>query len=187
MSEPVQLYETPQYFPPPPRKAPATPCTCSVCGLAKGSLAILKPCAHPLCSACLTSALNIVGEKDMECAMCHMKVDDFSLCKASLDTGASMSSESKLQQIIEECSEIEEFDSGIGLLPSAFGGRNGDDLGLFDDDDGFMDRVQGASTPVREHHAPGRNNARPSERVVLRIDNVPWVCPIVNLYYYRLT
>ncbi|KAL1943938.1 hypothetical protein VTO73DRAFT_3756 [Trametes versicolor] len=174
MSEPVQLYETPQYFPPPPRKAPAAPSTCSVCGMAKGSLAILKPCAHPLCSACLTSALNIVGEKDMECAMCHMKVDDFSLCKASFDNGASMTSESKLQRIIEECSEIEEFDSGIGLLPSAFGGRNGDDVGLFDDDEGFMDRAQGASTPVREHHASGRNNARSSERVVLRIDNVPW-------------
>ncbi|KAI0336872.1 hypothetical protein GY45DRAFT_1377691 [Cubamyces sp. BRFM 1775] len=173
MSEPVQLYETPQYFPPPPRKAPATPTTCSVCGLAKSSLAILKPCSHPLCSACLTSALNIVGEKDMECAMCHAKVDDFTLSKASLDGGISVNTESKLQRIIEEYSEIEDFDSGIGLLPSAFGGPKSDDVGLFDDDDEFMGRAQGASTPVkaiRSPKAPGTS----SERVVLRIDNVPW-------------
>ncbi|KAI0635245.1 hypothetical protein C8Q77DRAFT_1054363 [Trametes polyzona] len=174
MSEPVQLYETPQYFPPPPRKAPATPSNCSVCGLAKGSLAILKPCSHPLCSACLTSALNIVGEKDMECAMCHMKVDDFTLCKAPIESGFASNQESKLQRIIEECSEIEEFDSGIGLLPSAFSGRNGDDLGLFDDDEEFMDRAQGASTPVRGIRAPGLTPPMQSERVVLRIDNVPW-------------
>ncbi|KAI0372029.1 hypothetical protein BV20DRAFT_940669 [Pilatotrama ljubarskyi] len=169
MSEPVQLYETPQYFPPPPRKAPASPTNCSVCGLAKGSLAILKPCSHPLCSACLTSALNIVGEKDMECAMCHLKVDDFTLSKTSFDVNSSMNSESRLHRIIEECSEIEDFDSGIGLLPSAFGGRK-EDIGLFEDDPEFMDRAQGASTPVGGMHAARAN----SERVVLRIDNVPW-------------
>ncbi|KAI0777753.1 hypothetical protein BD413DRAFT_468048 [Trametes elegans] len=173
MSEPVQLYETPQYFPP-PRKAPDTPANCSVCGLAKGSLAILKPCSHPLCSACLTSALNIVGEKDMECAMCHMKVDDFSLCKPTVDSTMSTNSESKLQRIIEECSEIEEFDSGIGLLPSAFSGRRADDAGLFEDDDDFMDRAQGASTPVGGNRAPVHGKAISDERVVLRIDNVPW-------------
>ncbi|KAH9896942.1 hypothetical protein C8Q73DRAFT_728358 [Cubamyces lactineus] len=173
MSEPVQLYETPQYFPPPPRKAPVTPTTCSVCGLAKSSLAILKPCSHPLCSACLTSALNIVGEKDMECAMCHAKVDDFTLSKASFDGGASTNSESKLQRIIEEYSEIEDFDSGIGLLPSAFSGPKSDDIGLFDDDDEFMGHAQGASTPVKAVRSP-RAMGNNSERVVLRIDNVPW-------------
>ncbi|KAI0826538.1 hypothetical protein BC628DRAFT_1373054 [Trametes gibbosa] len=174
MSEPIQLYETPQYFPPPPRKAHAEPAHCSVCGLAKGSLAILKPCTHPLCSACLTSALNIVGEKDMECAMCHMKVDDFSLCKASMDTGIAMASEYRLQRIIEECNEMEEFDSGIGLLPSVFGGRQGDDAGLFGDEDGFMDDIQDASTPARRTRPLGPAPAVSSEHVVLRIDNVPW-------------
>ncbi|KAH9852557.1 hypothetical protein C2E23DRAFT_826126 [Lenzites betulinus] len=174
MSEPVQLYETPQYFPPLPRKAPAQPANCSVCGLTKGSLAILKPCSHPLCSACLTSALNIVGEKDMECAMCHMKVDDFSLCKASSSPSAAMTSESRLQRIIEECSEIEEFDSGIGLLPSAFGGRQGDEMGLFGDDDGFMDGIQDASTPARRTIPLGNPPVVSCEHVVLRIDNVPW-------------
>ncbi|KAI0646377.1 hypothetical protein C8Q79DRAFT_962291 [Trametes meyenii] len=170
MTEPVQLYETPQYFPPPPRKEPAGPSNCSVCGLSKGSLAILRPCSHPLCSACLTSALNIVGEKDMECAMCHQKVDDFSLCKPAFSTTATGGSESKLAQIIEECNEFEDFDSGIGLLPSAFAGRKSDDMGLFDEHESFMDRAQGASTPVGG--VPGR--AGLSERVVLRIDNVPW-------------
>ncbi|KAI0674379.1 hypothetical protein C8Q78DRAFT_1014437 [Trametes maxima] len=170
MTEPVQLYETPQYFPPPPRKELAGPSNCSVCGLSKGSLAILRPCSHPLCSACLTSALNIVGEKDMECAMCHQKVNDFSLCKPSFGTTATVGAESKLARIIEECNEFEDFDSGIGLLPSAFAGRKGDDVGLFDEDDSFMDRAQGASTPVGG--ITGRTGF--IERVVLRIDNVPW-------------
>ncbi|KAI8986901.1 hypothetical protein BD414DRAFT_487416 [Trametes punicea] len=173
MSEPVQLYETPQYFPP-VQKAPVTPPTCSVCGLTKGSLAVLKPCSHPLCPACLTSALNIVGEKDMECAMCHAKVDDFTLSKGSLDVCAAASSDSNLQRIIEECSEIEDFDSGIGLLPSAFRGRRGDDLTLFEEDDEFMNRAQGASTPVSAARTSTHTKVRSCERVVLRIDNVPW-------------
>ena len=52
---------------------------CSVCGRLTGSRAVLKPCEHPLCSACLTSALNIVGEKDMECSVCRGRVADFVL------------------------------------------------------------------------------------------------------------
>ncbi|KAI0764886.1 hypothetical protein C8Q74DRAFT_1006674 [Fomes fomentarius] len=168
LSEPVQFYETPQFFPPPqPRKTPASSSNCSVCGLAKGSLAVLKPCGHPLCSTCLTSALNIVGEKDMECAMCHAKVDDFTLCKGSPESGVSLNSESKLQRIIEE---IE--DSGIGLLPCAFNGEGVGDVGLFDEDELFMDRAQGASTPVASQ--PAFTHSKHPERVVLRIDNVPW-------------
>ncbi|KAE9384679.1 hypothetical protein BT96DRAFT_1007822 [Gymnopus androsaceus JB14] len=43
---------------------------CSICarkppGLTR--LAILAPCRHTLCPSCLTGALNIMGEKDMEC------------------------------------------------------------------------------------------------------------------------
>ncbi|EJF63755.1 hypothetical protein DICSQDRAFT_101752 [Dichomitus squalens LYAD-421 SS1] len=175
ISEPIQFYETPQYFPPPlPRKASASATTCSVCGLVKGSLAILKPCSHPLCSTCLTSALNIVGEKDMECAMCHAKVDAFTLCKDNPDVAAVKSpAESKLQRIIEECTEFEEFDSGIGLLPSNFNGREIGDVNLFDDDEIFMDRAQGASTPVAGSNA-SFTSAKTTDRVVLRIDNVPW-------------
>ena len=173
ISEPIQLYETPQYFPSLPRKTPISSSNCSVCVLVKSSLAILRPCAHPLCSTCLTSALNIVGEKDMECAMCHAKVDDFTLCKNDSETSPPPSSESKLQRILEECSDIEEFDSGIGLLPSAFNGTSVDDIGLFEDEL-FMERAQGASTPITESRA-SLSGFKPTERVVLRIDNVPWV------------
>jgi hypothetical protein len=39
---------------------------CSFCGsLGPSSLAELEPYSHLLCSACLTSALNIVSEKDI--------------------------------------------------------------------------------------------------------------------------
>ncbi|KAF8156892.1 hypothetical protein B0H34DRAFT_477464 [Crassisporium funariophilum] len=58
--------------------APST--DCSVCLASHpDTLAILLPCSHPLCSACLTSALNIVGEKDMQCAVCKQGVADFKL------------------------------------------------------------------------------------------------------------
>ncbi len=176
ISEPIQFYETPQFFPPQQaRKGPTSAATCSVCGLVKGSLAILKPCSHPLCSTCLTSALNIVGEKDMECAMCHAKVDDFTLCKNGPDVGITTPTESKLHRIIEEYADMEEFDSGIGLLPSNFSGREIGDINLFDDDEIFMDRAQGASTPVAGSNA-SFTSTRTLDRVVLRIDNVPWVC-----------
>lgn len=56
------------------------PSDCSVClAVRPSTLAVLQPCGHPLCSACLTSALNIVGEKDMECAVCNQGVLDFRL------------------------------------------------------------------------------------------------------------
>ena len=181
ISEPIQFYETPQFFPPQhARKAPTSAATCSVCGLVKGSLAVLKPCSHPLCSTCLTSALNIVGEKDMECAMCHAKVDDFTLCKDSPDASVTTTAESKLQRIVEEYAEIE-FDSGIGLLPSNFSGREIGDINLFDDDEIFMDRAQGASTPVVGSNA-SFTSTRTTDRVVLRIDNVPWVCPNYHIF-----
>ncbi|KAF5380147.1 hypothetical protein D9615_006103 [Tricholomella constricta] len=62
-----------------PKKNP-TQSGCSVClAPSPRTLAVLVPCGHPLCSGCLTSALNIVGEKDMECAVCRCKVADFKL------------------------------------------------------------------------------------------------------------
>jgi len=65
------------------------PNTCSVCGTsAPGPKAVLIPCAHPLCSACLTSALNIVGEKDMECCVCKKGVKDFRLVGGGVEGGS---------------------------------------------------------------------------------------------------
>ncbi|KAH9922550.1 hypothetical protein B0H21DRAFT_766100 [Amylocystis lapponica] len=144
VSEPLHFYETQNYIinSPPRPKPPADVSACSVCGSTGGSLAVLEPCAHPLCSACLTSALNIVGEKDMECAVCKAKVDDFKLHKMPVPDAA------KTMPSREERSFAEEFDSGIALLPSAF-------------------EAEGASTPVARRAAD-------DERVVLRIDNVPW-------------
>jgi len=67
---------------------PSSASDCSVCLVKSApSLAILKPCGHPLCSACLTSALNIVGEKDMECAVCRQSVQDFKLIVNSQTKG----------------------------------------------------------------------------------------------------
>ncbi|KAI0312777.1 hypothetical protein OF83DRAFT_1176322 [Amylostereum chailletii] len=58
--------------PPPPRDD-----ACPVCGNSSASRVELLPCEHVLCSGCFTSSLNIVGEKTMECAVCHQGVESF--------------------------------------------------------------------------------------------------------------
>ncbi|GJE86652.1 RING-finger domain-containing protein [Phanerochaete sordida] len=141
-----------------PKQPPApSPPSCSVCGACKGSLAVLEPCAHPLCSGCLTSALNIVGEKDMECAVCKSKVLDFKLKK------------------------VEDLSSpNVGPIPLVDNDAIGYNHGFMLPNDGaasdFFDRAQGASTPVA-HSRPSRETAKAGkldDSVVLRIDNVPW-------------
>ena len=141
---------------------PPTPTPgCSVCGSSSGSLAVLDPCTHPLCSACLTSALNIVGEKDMECAVCKAKVNDFKIQKLSeIQRGPEeRQAEPAQTQTIRDA-----YQQAFGLT------SGGADYGFQD----FIDRAQGASTPV----ASGRSSHKGDERPVLRIDNVPWVCQI---------
>ncbi|KAF7797063.1 hypothetical protein EIP86_008255 [Pleurotus ostreatoroseus] len=137
---------------------PPTPTPgCSVCGSSSGSLAVLDPCTHPLCSACLTSALNIVGEKDMECAVCKAKVNDFKIQKLSeIQRGSEEQQVNPAQtQTIRDA-----YQQAFGLT------LGGADDGFQD----FIDRAQGASTPV----ASGRSSHKGDERPVLRIDNVPW-------------
>jgi hypothetical protein len=113
------------------------PTDCSVCLASHPTtLAILQPCRHPLCSACLTSALNIVGEKDMECAVCKQSVEDFKLImgsskggKTGADTSALASEihsttvdgvenvASDLSDVVGKSSMDRPFSSGI---PNAF-------------------------------------------------------------------
>ncbi|KAI0249726.1 hypothetical protein BJV78DRAFT_1129157 [Lactifluus subvellereus] len=124
---------------------------CSVCSSLGPSLAELEPCSHLLCSACLTSALNIVGEKDMECAVCKIGVANFHL----RNTGSKGSS-------------LPTAGAPRGrLTPGALDGFNKENLV---NDFHFFD-LQGSSTPNRsERHNPLRDGELP----VLRIDNVPW-------------
>jgi hypothetical protein len=125
---------------------------CSVCGNLGPSLAELEPCTHLLCSACLTSALNIVGEKDMECAVCKTGVANFHL-RNTAPKGSSLPSAGAPRG---------------GLMPGAFDGSNKEN---FVNDFHFFD-LQGSSTPNRsERNHPLREGELP----VLRIDNVPWV------------
>ena len=97
----------------------SSPSDCSVCLASRpSSLAILQPCKHPLCSACLTSALNIVGEKDMQCAVCKQSVADFKLViessssKGEMD--ASSASSSKGDHAITKPSLNEKMDEKSG-------------------------------------------------------------------------
>ncbi|OSX63296.1 hypothetical protein POSPLADRAFT_1073992 [Postia placenta MAD-698-R-SB12] len=178
MSEPVLYYETPAFCSSPKskRRVEDAVFVCSVCSAGGGPLAILEPCEHPLCSACLTSALNIVGEKDMECAVCKAKVDNFQLRKppqGSFGNG--------LHQTAPHTSaggrshgDLRVLDDDGGLLPSAFDGGALRGAGSGEELEDFMDRAQGASTPVAAARGTFDDEEGHLERPVLRIDNVPW-------------
>lgn len=143
------------------------PLACSVCGQSNGALALLEPCTHPLCSACLTSALNIVGEKDMECAVCNAKVDDFKLQNFNGIPAARSNSQPSPTDFDDQMdSSNQSFSFSAGLMEGGF--------------DEFLDRAQGASTPVAAIRA-SRHSGKSNEQVVLRIDNVPWVSTFVHL------
>ncbi|KAJ7828981.1 hypothetical protein B0H13DRAFT_2372832 [Mycena leptocephala] len=63
---------------------------CSSCAAVSKQLALLSPCTHAPCPACLTSALNIVDQVPMCCAVCGSSVGIFDLVYAP--PGQSLSS-----------------------------------------------------------------------------------------------
>ncbi|KAG5644366.1 hypothetical protein DXG03_008663, partial [Asterophora parasitica] len=102
-----------------PKKASTSASGCSVClAPSPRTLAVLAPCGHPLCSGCLTSALNIVGEKDMECAVCRGQVADFKLIVGGGAGGTQGPGEKadpgacKSETVDERRSDSEEKDDG---------------------------------------------------------------------------
>lgn len=177
LSEPSQLFETSFYQQPLEEPEEAPPFACSVCGASGGTLAlaVLEPCAHPLCPQCLTSALNIVGEKDMECAVCKSKVDNFQLHKSPPSSGFKSGPTTAGAAKRASFGSTREINVLQGLFDAGLAHGNG---GLSEYDDFVMDRAQGSSTPVS-----ARRGAE--ESVVLRIDNVPWVCTVVNPSIYH--
>ncbi|KAK0438324.1 uncharacterized protein EV420DRAFT_1585821, partial [Desarmillaria tabescens] len=176
----------------------SNPVSCSVCSRHNPPrLAILVPCNHPLCSACLTSALNIVGEKDMECAVCKNGVEDFKLIsgsgpaekKSKVDRRSFSSVESNHDQRSGSDDEfvgrgksfMDPLFSSPGSAVSAsftgglesafeFGGQ-----AFFRNDD-----VRASTPPPatrrrsRDHGESPRQQNMLKDHVVLRIDNVPW-------------
>ncbi|KAJ3507892.1 hypothetical protein NLJ89_g6050 [Agrocybe chaxingu] len=173
----------------------ATPTDCSVClAFNPSSLAILQPCGHPLCSACLTSALNIVGEKDMQCAVCKQSVADFKLIAgvpkgqpnskgATLgSTTSDLTGKSFMDALSSSPSGSIMFDPGnantatSGDLDSAF--EFGLDFGELRASTPKFHQQYDRSMDSQSHVSVagmGKRNVRKDEdNVVLRIDNVPW-------------
>ncbi|KAL1690811.1 hypothetical protein GGG16DRAFT_54915 [Schizophyllum commune] len=136
--------------------APAKPTSCSVCSRSNTStLAVLSPCNHPLCSACLTSALNIVGEKDMECAVCKKPVADFKLVTPPRND----SKPRKEENHTKGKSFFDPLFSSPGSVASGYTGlESAFEMGL------SLEATTSSPPRVRKKQ----------ENVVLRIDNVPW-------------
>ena len=144
---------------------------CSVCGCAGDRMAVLVPCKHLLCSACMTSALNIVGEKDIHCAVCKTFVNDFELQTVSDDdVSASSAGQRRLPVASDIASSPLQQRSGRGepaLLPSTFDPNPLPSLMT----------TMSLCNPQMRHTSPFAiaPQAPRAENVVLRIDNVPWV------------
>ncbi|CAK5272933.1 unnamed protein product, partial [Mycena citricolor] len=71
------IYDDDEQDPEPPRSYTH----CSSCAVASKQLALLTPCSHALCPACLTSALNIVDQLSMCCVVCRATVVTFGLVR----------------------------------------------------------------------------------------------------------
>ncbi|KAF9447674.1 hypothetical protein P691DRAFT_760555 [Macrolepiota fuliginosa MF-IS2] len=171
--------------------APEPSNDCSVClCLNPARLAVLKPCGHPLCSACLTSALNIVGEKDMECAVCKQGVEDFKLI---VNPRSKTNVTSKDAQ--KDSTKGKSFFDPIFSSPSSSSTIEGNNTSVENDSFGDLDtgfdfgidfspHEIRASTPKLENSMSFDMSTQPSgnahqvpskdSTVVLRIDNVPW-------------
>ena len=174
---------------------------CSVCLASHPrTLAVLIPCEHPLCSACLTSALNIVGEKDMECAVCRGKVEDFKLVisdgskndniQSSENDGKEengnkggnmrLSGKSFMEPLFSSpesgtCRDGLEsaFEFGLGLAEiRASTPKLSDESNELATAHRADKQILQADETMRERR---RGRGKSEENVVLRIDNVPWV------------
>ncbi|EJD05485.1 uncharacterized protein FOMMEDRAFT_165895 [Fomitiporia mediterranea MF3/22] len=140
---------------------------CSVCSATSSPLSVLVPCEHLICSSCLTSSLNIVGEKDMRCATCDKSVEDFRLL-SPLKIDAQTIEETERCNTNSDLAIIRDEPMNQ-LLPSAI-----ENLSLVDSDgkkqtcsDQAMQN-KGAAPVVSPITKDNSNLA------VLRIDNVPW-------------
>lgn len=166
------------------------PSECSVClAVQPPTLAILKPCGHPLCSSCLTSALNIVGEKDMECAVCKQSVADFKLIVPSGKTDKSIEKPSENLDLLGGRSFFDPLFSSPGsssALSNDNGGSDspgelesafefGLDFGELRASTPKLEQEQEKVLPNARRKSGGRGCHDGDCHVVLRIDNVPWV------------
>lgn len=143
---------------------------CSVCGCTGDRMAVLVPCKHPLCSACMTSALNIVGEKDIHCAVCKMFVNDFELQAASDDDAPASTVSQRCFPVAPDISssplQQRSTRGEPALLPSTF-----DSIPL-----PSLMSTMSLCNPQKHHSSSfSISQAQRAENVVLRIDNVPWV------------
>ncbi|KAE9385426.1 hypothetical protein BT96DRAFT_595518 [Gymnopus androsaceus JB14] len=158
--------------------------SCSIC-LRKPPtltcLAILAHYGHALCSSCSTSALNIADEKDMECAGCQGKVANLKLVFITADEGGSAKLTTATASTTFSQLQVGVFD----IMLSTPDGNHSFDFGSMDELDFFSDGGIQASTPLSKAKGMRRASSLAVDvdkkegrgAIVLRIDDIPWVCP----------
>jgi hypothetical protein len=148
----------------------------------------------------LTNSLNIVGEKDMVCAVCKQGVADFKLVMGASEGGRAGKGDPRVSQLSEKGDQfpdmagqsfMEPFSSSSPRSSNAFEHQSANNC-AGDLENAFefgCDLDLRASTPKLEQqpqeylsegtsatYSHGKRGMRKGEdNVVLRIDNVPWV------------
>ncbi|TDL24593.1 hypothetical protein BD410DRAFT_827106 [Rickenella mellea] len=161
--------------------------SCALCNTPStlSALSSLVPCAHVVCSSCLTGALNIVGEKDLRCVVCEEVVRDFRMlggfgrgAAAAVKDTQTQTKEGEEGEKINEGQEKwdEEMEEGNGEKER--GELKGEEKEKMSYKDAVLPKVVPAPAPaapvVVEAKKGDVDVKATDELAVLRIDNVPW-------------
>lgn len=146
--------------------------SCLVCGRSGGRLVVIEPCKHPHCNACFTSALNIVGEKDMECAVCKASVLNFAFhtvpcCETDPSPSITLQS-NQMPSFFDSVAPPLQQRSSRGDYPFSLNVSNSKPL------PSLMSAMSLYSTSRNPSPTGVPTPTQRNENIVLRIDNVPW-------------
>ncbi|KAH7105196.1 hypothetical protein BKA62DRAFT_691982 [Auriculariales sp. MPI-PUGE-AT-0066] len=124
---------------------------CSVCDTSasptsRGELTMLEPCKHLVCRACMTHALNIVGDKAFVCMSCEAPIANFSLISGNSSERSPFNTTAATA------------DHVMALPPQSHG-------------TGLASFILASNRNASLNAAAPNTSAEPS---VLRIDNCPW-------------
>lgn len=122
---------------------------------------VVSPCSHVFCSTCFTGTLNIVGEKNMSCMECKTPIKSFHF---ALD--------------LDIKSHSTHVDDNSVPLTRSFHFLDELNFKLANTTDGFQNLSREPAKSFSNQQVTGPvERGLHTDASVLRIDNIPWVCP----------